>query len=84
MEALVLVRTTEMKVSGRPVRHFVLVLDLMMNLMMDLKQVAPVPWVLVAPLFSTSPVITMQKTNCFQDWWITLERQEKRNYLSCR
>ena len=33
---------------------------------------------------SRNPVIAMQKTNCFQDWWITLKRQEVRNYLFCR
>ena len=62
------------------IRHFALILNMTMNL----KQVAPLPWVLVPPLFSTSPVIAMQKTNCFLEWWIVLERQEVRNCLSCR
>ena len=55
-----------------------------LNLKMNLKQVEPVPCVLVPTLFSTSPVIAMLETNCFQDWWITLTRQEVRNCLSCR
>ena len=63
-----------------PLRHFALILNLKMNL----QQVAPVPWVLVLPLFSTSPVIEMLKTHCFQNWRITLERQEVRSYPSCR
>ena len=67
-------------VSGMLVRHFALRLNLKMNL----KEVAPVPWMLVLPLFSTSPVMAMWKTNRFQDWWITLERQEVQSYQSCR
>ena len=59
-------------VSWMLVRHFALVLNFKMNL----KQVAPVAWLLFPPLLSTSPLIAMLKTNCFQDWWITVERQE--------
>ena len=41
-------------VSWMLVRHFALILNLM-----NLKQVAPVPWMPVRPLFSTSPVMAM-------------------------
>ena len=48
-------------VSCLLVRHFALILNL--------KQVAPVPRLLFPPLFSTSPVIAMLKTtNCFLEW----------------
>ena len=51
------------------VRHFALRLNLKMNL----KQVAQVPWVLVPPLSSASPVVAMQKATCFQERWRALE-----------
>ena len=58
-------------VSWWPVRHFALILK--MSLMQPCFQRLDVH------LLSTSHAIAMQRTNCFQNWRITLERQEVRN-----
>ena len=55
-------------VSWLPVRHIALILNLKMNL----KQVAPIPWLLFQPL---CPAKAMLKTNCFQGWRTTQERR---------
>ena len=65
-------------VSLEQVRQFTLIPNPKMNLMQPCSQersVHPVP---------TIPVVALQKTNCFQNWQISLEPQEVRNCLSCR
>ena len=59
-------------VSWWLVRHLAQILNLKMNS----KQLCFQRLVLL--LFSTSPVIALWRTNCFQNWRITLERQEVR------
>ena len=53
---------------GCLVRHFALTQKLKMNL----KQVAPIPWLLFQPL---CPVKAMLETNCFQGWRTPQERR---------
>ena len=85
--------TREWKISQTVVRIsiaiplFILVLDFqgfllqspaqILNLMMSSMQLCF--QMLEMPLISTIPVVAMWETNCFQNWQITLERQEVRN-----
>ena len=60
-------------VSWWLVRHFAQILNLKMSSMQPCFQM------LGLLLVSTIPVVAMHGTNCFQNWQITVERQEERN-----
>ena len=54
-----------------------------LSIKMSLKQVARCLQ-LFLPLFSTSHVMAMLRTKRFQNWWMSVERQEVRCCPSCK